>query len=60
VAKRNLVGLLEVAPDLAKKALRLRSIGQTIVEIVGGRGTHPVTAVAGGMSSRSPQGTTRR
>jgi F420-non-reducing hydrogenase large subunit len=50
VAKRNLIGLLEVAPDLAKKALRLRSIGQMMVEIVGGRGTHPVTAVAGGMS----------
>jgi coenzyme F420-reducing hydrogenase alpha subunit len=50
VDKRNLVGLLEVAPDLAKKALRLRSIGQMMVEIVGGRGTHPVTAVAGGMS----------
>jgi coenzyme F420-reducing hydrogenase alpha subunit len=50
VAKRNLMGLLEVAPDLAKKALHLRSIGQTLVEIVGGRGTHPVTAVAGGMS----------
>jgi F420-non-reducing hydrogenase large subunit len=50
VAKRNLVGLLEVAPDLAKKALRLRSIGQMMVEVVGGRGTHPVTAVAGGMS----------
>ena len=50
VAKRNLVGLLEVAPELAKKALRLRSIGQTMVEVVGGRGTHPVTAVAGGMS----------
>jgi len=33
-----------------KKALRLRSLGQMIVEIVGGRGTHPVTAVAGGMS----------
>ncbi|HEX7508262.1 MAG TPA: Ni/Fe hydrogenase subunit alpha [Polyangia bacterium] len=50
VAKRNLVGLLEAAPELAKKALRLRSLGQNIVEIVGGRGTHPVTAVAGGMS----------
>jgi coenzyme F420-reducing hydrogenase alpha subunit len=50
VAKRNLIGLLEAAPELAKKALRLRSIGQTMVEIVGGRGTHPVTAVAGGMS----------
>ncbi len=50
VPKRNLIGLLEVAPDLAKKALRLRSIGQMMVEVVGGRGTHPVTAVAGGMS----------
>ena len=50
VAKRNLIGLLEAAPELAKKALRLRSIGQMLVEIVGGRGTHPVTAVAGGMS----------
>jgi coenzyme F420-reducing hydrogenase alpha subunit len=50
-ARRNLLGLLEAAPELTQKALRLRSIGQKIVEIVGGRGTHPVTAVAGGMSS---------
>ena len=50
-ASRNLVGLLEAAPDLAGKALRLRSLGQKICEIVGGRGTHPVTAVAGGMSN---------
>jgi F420-non-reducing hydrogenase large subunit len=50
VGKRNLIGLLEAAPELAKKALRLRSIGQMLVESVGGRGTHPVTAVAGGMS----------
>lgn len=49
-AKRNLLGLLEAAPDLAGKALRFRSIGQKIAEIVGGRGTHPVAAVAGGMS----------
>ena len=50
-ARRNLLGLLEAAPELTQKALRLRSIGQKIAEIVGGRGTHPVTAVAGGMSS---------
>ncbi len=49
--KRNLMGILEAAPELGKKALRLRSIGQMMVEIVGGRGTHPVTAVAGGMST---------
>lgn len=48
--KRNLMGLLEAAPDLAGKALRLRSLGQRIAETVGGRGTHPVAAVAGGMA----------
>ena len=48
--KRNLLGLLEAAPDLAGKALRLRTVGQKIAEIVGGRGTHPVTCVAGGMA----------
>ncbi|MGC4068595.1 MAG: Ni/Fe hydrogenase subunit alpha [Polyangiaceae bacterium] len=49
--KRNLVALLSAAPELGKKALRLRSIGQRISEEVGGRGTHPVTCVAGGMAS---------
>jgi coenzyme F420-reducing hydrogenase alpha subunit len=49
-AKRNLMGLLEAAPDLAGKALRLRSLGSKIVEAIGGRGTHPVTSVAGGMA----------
>lgn len=49
--KRNLVALLEAAPDLAKKALKLRSIGQRISEIVGGRGAHPVTCVAGGIAA---------
>jgi F420-non-reducing hydrogenase large subunit len=50
-AKRNLVALLSVAPELGKKALRLRSIGQRISEEVGGRGTHPVTCVVGGMAA---------
>ncbi|MGE5341026.1 MAG: Ni/Fe hydrogenase subunit alpha [Candidatus Omnitrophota bacterium] len=48
--KRNIVGLIEAAPDIAKKALALRTIGQRIVECIGGRGVHPVTAIAGGMS----------
>jgi F420-non-reducing hydrogenase large subunit len=50
-ADRNIVSLLKAEPDLAKKALRLRSLGQKIAEVVGGRGTHPVTAVAGGMAA---------
>lgn len=47
---RNLVGLLDAAPELATKVLRLRSLGQHIAETIGGRGTHPVAAVAGGMT----------
>jgi F420-non-reducing hydrogenase large subunit len=50
VAKRNIMGILEAAPDTAKKALRLRSLGQKILEIIGGRGVHPVTAIPGGIT----------
>jgi F420-non-reducing hydrogenase large subunit len=49
-AKRNLVGLIEASPDLAKKALRLRAISTQIGEILGGRGIHPVTCVPGGVA----------
>jgi len=49
-AKRNIVGIIETDPELARKAIRLRQIGQNIVERVGGRPIHPVTAIPGGMS----------
>lgn len=47
---RSIFSVLQAQPEIAKKALRLRSIGQQIVETIGGRGIHPVTAIAGGMS----------
>ncbi|MFQ6000894.1 MAG: Ni/Fe hydrogenase subunit alpha [Anaerolineae bacterium] len=49
-AKRNIVGLMENDPELIRRATRLRKIGQGIVERVGGRSTHPVAAMPGGMS----------
>lgn len=49
-AKRNIVGVVEAVPEVAAKALRLRSLGQKLNELIGGRGVHPVTAVIGGMS----------
>lgn len=49
-AVRNVVGIVQANPELAKIALRLRTIGQKINEMVGGRGTHPVTSVAGGIT----------
>lgn len=49
-AKRNVIGIIEADPELGKKAIKLRRIGQTIVERVGARAIHPVTAIPGGMS----------
>ncbi|MBT0664079.1 Ni/Fe hydrogenase subunit alpha [Geobacter pelophilus] len=49
-AIRNVVGIVQANPELAKKALRIRSIGQFINEMIGGRGTHPVTSVVGGIT----------
>jgi F420-non-reducing hydrogenase large subunit len=49
-ARRNIVGIVEAEPEIARKALRLRTLGQSINEKVGGRGIHPVTAIIGGMS----------
>lgn len=49
---RNMFAFMQADPELAKKFLRLRSIGQRTVEIVGGRGVHPVTAIPGGMAKR--------
>ncbi len=50
VATQNIVGMVDKDPDFAQKGLRLRSLGQKINETIGGRGIHPVTAVAGGIS----------
>ncbi len=47
---RNVVGVVQAQPEVAKQALRLRSLGQKINEMVGGRGVHPVTSVAGGIT----------
>lgn len=49
-ATRNIVGIVQTEPEVAKKALRVRSIGQKINELVGGRGVHPVTSVVGGIT----------
>ena len=49
--QRSVFHLLQLDPELSRSILRLRSIGQRVVETVGGRGVHPVTAVPGGMAS---------
>ncbi len=47
---RNILTMLAKAPELTKQALRLRTLGAEIAETVGGRPTHPVSSVVGGMA----------
>jgi len=47
---RDLLGVIEARPDLARSAIALRRAGQRVVEVVGGRTSHPVTCIPGGMS----------
>jgi len=48
-AKRNILGLAAVEPDVARQGIRLRQLGQQIIETLGGRRIHPSWAVAGGV-----------
>lgn len=47
---RDILGVVKAAPELALKAIGLRKTGQHIVVTVGGRASHPVAAIPGGMS----------
>lgn len=49
-AFRNVVGLVQNAPDITVKAVQLRKYGQEIIQTLGGRKVHPVFAVPGGVN----------
>jgi len=49
--KRNILGVIEkVGLDLAKEVIKHRAFGQKITEILGGKPTHPVCGMPGGVS----------
>ena len=49
--KRNILGVIEkVGMDVAKEVIRHRAYGQKITEILGGKATHPVCGLPGGIS----------
>jgi NAD-reducing hydrogenase large subunit len=50
-AKRNVLGLAEVRPELARDGIRLRMWGQQVIERVAGKRIHPAWAVPGGVSA---------
>jgi NAD-reducing hydrogenase large subunit len=49
-ARRNLAGLAEALPELARDGVRLRKFGQEVIEAVAGRRIHPSFAVPGGVA----------
>lgn len=49
-AKRNIFGILKANPQLARDGVRLRQIGQQIIEMLGGKRIHPAWVVPGGVN----------
>ncbi len=49
--KRNILGVIEKAGlDVAKEVIKHRAYGQRITQIIGGKATHPVSGLPGGIS----------
>lgn len=57
-ALRNVVGLIQQHPEIARNGIRLRKFGQDLIRILGGRSVHPAWSVAGGV--REPLDEARR
>lgn len=52
-AQRNILGVIAKAGlELGAEVVRQRARGQRVVQIIGGKALHPVTALPGGMSKR--------
>ncbi|MBU2563166.1 MAG: Ni/Fe hydrogenase subunit alpha, partial [Actinobacteria bacterium] len=47
---RNVIGIAQKFPDIAKKVIRNRHLGARMLEIISGKSIHPVAAVPGGYS----------
>jgi len=56
--QRNIMGLIQTHPEIARNGIRLRQFGQSVIRILGGRSIHPSWAVAGGV--REPLDDERR
>jgi len=50
VAQRNIVGVAQAYPDIAKKGILLRKFGQEVIRITSGKRVHGTGAVPGGIN----------
>lgn len=48
-AQRNVFGLMAAEPELARRGIRLRQFGQSVIDSLGGRKIHPSWSVPGGV-----------
>ncbi len=46
---RNIMGLIQKHPTVARNGIRLRQIGQEIIRILGGQSVHPAWTIPGGV-----------
>jgi NAD-reducing hydrogenase large subunit len=49
-ALRNVIGLIQQHPDIARKGIRLRKYGQEVIKLTGGRKIHADFPVPGGVN----------
>ena len=49
-AQRNVFGLIAAEPELARRGIRLRSFGQSVIEAIAGRKVHAPGIVPGGIA----------
>ena len=50
-AKRNIIGVIEAYPEIARDGIRLRKIGQQIIELISGKRIHSAWVVPGGVNA---------
>jgi NAD-reducing hydrogenase large subunit len=50
-ASRNVFGLIQESPEVARRGIRMRRFGQELIAALGGRKIHPAWAVPGGVLS---------
>ncbi len=49
--KRNIIGVIKAHPELARNGIRLRKIGQQVIELLSGKRIHAAWVVPGGVNA---------